>query len=177
MNNPLRATVVVWSVCLALGFSTVTRSQTASADSKPTSEVATVTLQASGRFDVKLSPQDQDDTSEKSFLGRMSIDKEFHGDLEATSSGQMLGVQTSTPGSAGYVAMELVSGALQGRSGTFVLQHSSTMARGVPRQSVTVVPDSATGQLQGLAGEMTIEVSDGEHHYHFAYTLPALPTE
>lgn len=126
---------------------------------------------ASGKFDVKLSPQGQDDSSETPPIGRMSIDKQFHGDLEATSSGQMLAVRTSTPGSAGYVAMEHVSGTLQGRSGTFVLQHSSTMERGTPRQSITVVPDSATGQLEGLAGEMLIEITEGEHFYNFEYTL------
>jgi hypothetical protein len=130
--------------------------------------------QADGRFDVKLSPQEEKDPSEASFAGRMSISKQFYGDLEGTSVGQMLGVRTSTPGSAGYVAMEQVKGSLQGRNGTFVLQHSSTMNRGEPRQSVTVVPDSATGELEGLVGEMTIEISAEEHLYHFVYSLPPL---
>jgi hypothetical protein len=101
----------------------------------------------------------------------MSIDKQFHGDLEATSKGQMLSAVTAVKGSAGYVAIERVSGTLHGRSGTFVLQHSGTMTRGAPQQSVTVVPDSGTGQLVGLAGKMTINITDGKHSYEFEYSL------
>ncbi len=99
----------------------------------------------------------------------MSIDKQFHGDLEAASKGQMLAVRTAVKGSAGYVAMERVVGTLAGRAGSFVLQHSSTMTRGEPRQSITVVPDSGTDGLAGLTGTMTIEIKDGKHFYHFEY--------
>jgi hypothetical protein len=101
----------------------------------------------------------------------MSIDKQFRGDLEATSKGEMLMAGTSVKGSAGYVAIEHVSGSLHGRTGGFVLQHSSTMNRGAPQQSVTVVPDSGTGELEGLAGKMTIDIADGKHSYEFEYTL------
>jgi hypothetical protein len=102
----------------------------------------------------------------------MSIDKQFHGDLEATSKGQMLAAGTEVQGSAGYVAIERVSGTLGGRSGTFALQHSGTMTRGEPQLIITVVPDSGTGQLVGLAGTMTITIADGKHQYGFDYTLP-----
>jgi hypothetical protein len=102
----------------------------------------------------------------------MSIDKQFHGDLEATSKGQMLTAGTEVQGSAGYVAIERVSGTLGGRSGTFALQHSGTMTRGEPQLSITVVPDSGTGQLVGLAGTMLITIADGKHSYGFDYTLP-----
>lgn len=126
---------------------------------------------ASGTFEVKLTPQATDDKTENAALGRMSIDKQFHGDLEATSRGEMLAAGTDVKGSAGYVAMERVSGTLQGRSGTFVLQHSGSMTRGTPQLTVTVVPDSGTGQLVGLAGEMAILIADGKHSYDFEYTI------
>jgi hypothetical protein len=105
-------------------------------------------------------------------LTRFSLDKEFHGDLEGASRGEMLAAGTAVEGSAGYVAIEQVTGALHGRKGTFVLQHSGTMTRGAPRLTIQVVPDSGDGQLAGLAGVMEIEVADGEHSYDFAYTLP-----
>jgi hypothetical protein len=101
----------------------------------------------------------------------MSIDKQFHGDLEATSKGQMLAISSDVKGSAGYVAMERVTGMLQGRTGTFALQHSGTMTRGVPQLIITVVPDSGTGELVGLSGKMTIDIVDGKHSYDFEYTL------
>jgi hypothetical protein len=113
-------------------------------------------MRASGSFEVRLTPEAADEDSEGAPLHRMSIAKQFHGDLEATSRGEMLTAGTRVPGSAGYVAMERVSGALHGRSGTFALQHSGTMTRGAPQLSVTVVPDSGTGELAGLAGRMTI---------------------
>ncbi|MDQ3011642.1 MAG: DUF3224 domain-containing protein [Acidobacteriota bacterium] len=129
-----------------------------------------MTNQASGTFEVKLTPQAPDENGEAT-LGRMLIVKQFHGDLEATSKGQMLAAMTEVKGSAGYVAMERVSGMLAGRSGTFVLQHSGTMTRGEGQLTVTVVPDSGTGELVGLAGKMTINIADGKHSYDFEYTL------
>lgn len=132
-----------------------------------------MTKQASGTFDVKLVPQD--DKSEDALLGRMTIDKQFRGDLAATSKGQMLTAMTATKGSAGYVAIEKVSGTLHGRNGTFALQHSGTMTRGEPTLSITVVPDSGTEELTGLMGKMTIKIEDGKHFYEFQYTLPPKP--
>ena len=127
----------------------------------------------SGSFEVKLSPQKPDSAqAEKAKLGRMSIAKQFHGALEANSSGEMLSVMTEVKGSAGYVAMERVSGTLDGRSGAFVLQHSGTMTRGAQQLSLTVVPDSGTDQLAGLAGSMRIRIVDGKHFYDFDYALP-----
>jgi len=129
---------------------------------------------ASGPFEVQLAPQALSEVAQASGLGRMSLDKRYHGTLEATSSGEMIAFRSATPGSAGYVAMETVRGTLAGRTGSFVLQHSSTLERGAPTQSVTVVPDSGTEGLAGLAGRMTIDIAaDGAHAYRFEYTLPA----
>ena len=130
-----------------------------------------MTTRASGTFEVKITPQATDDSPESALLGRMSIDKQFHGDLEATSKGMMLSAGTAVKGSAGYVAIERVSGALHGRSGTFVLQHSGTMTRGAPQLTITVVPDSGTEQLAGLTGSMAIMIAGGQHSYDFEYAL------
>jgi hypothetical protein len=128
---------------------------------------------ARGPFDVKLTPMTPDDDSAAATgVGRMTIDKQFHGDLEATSKGQMLAVRTAVDGSAGYVAMERVTGTLHGRTGTFALQHSGVMTRGTPGLSVTVVPDSGTGELVGLTGKMGIQIEGGKHSYELEYTLP-----
>ena len=133
-----------------------------------------MTSHASGTFDVKLTPQPAEDGD--AGLGRMSIDKQFHGDLEGTSKGFMLSSAAAVvKGSGGYVAMERVTGALKGRAGSFVLQHSGTMTRGTPQLSVTVVPDSATGQLEGLTGTMKIKIESGKHSYEFEYTLQETP--
>ena len=129
---------------------------------------------ATGPFDVKLAPQKPDNApEEESKLGRMSIDKQFHGDLEGTSKGVMLSFMTDVKGSAGYVAIERVTGTLHGRSGSFVFQHNATMDRGKPQLNIIVVPDSGTGELVGLAGTMQINIdSAGKHTYNFEYSLP-----
>jgi uncharacterized protein DUF3224 len=129
------------------------------------------TMRARGPFEVKLTPQAMGDQAAGALLGRMAIDKKLHGDLEASSQGEMLTAGTAVKGSAGYVAIERVSGTLQGRAGTFVLQHSGTLTRGVPQLTITVVPDSGTDQLAGLTGTMTIQIVDGKHSYDFEYTL------
>ena len=133
---------------------------------------AAAPMHATGTFDVKLAPQTTAHGVESPSLARMSIDKQFHGDLEAISKGEMLAAGTSVKGSAGYVAIEQVSGTLHGRRGTFVLQHSGTMTRGAPKLVVSVVPDSGTGELEGLAGTMAIDIANGKHSYVFEYTLP-----
>jgi len=127
-------------------------------------------MTATGTFEVKLKPEVDENVGDPT-VGRMSIDKQFHGDLEGTSKGQMLAVQGDVKGSAGYVAMERVIGALAGHTGTFALQHTGTMNRGVPELSVTVVPDSGTGELKGLSGMLTIKIADGQHSYVFEYTF------
>jgi hypothetical protein len=150
----------------------------AGAVSQQVSEAApkegTIMQKIHGEFEVKLTPQ-ADDSAGETGIGRMVIDKKFFGDLAGTSQGQMLAAGTAVEGSAGYVALEKVTATLEGRSGTFVLQHSGTLSRGEPLLTVTVVPDSATGQLAGLAGRMTIEIEDGKHFYGFEFTLPDLP--
>ena len=130
---------------------------------------------ATGTFDVKVIPQAADDSAGGPF-SRLFLDKQFHGDLEATSKGQMLGAGTAVEGSAGYVALELVSGTLSGPRGTFILQHTGSMTKGVPAMSVVVVPDSGTEQLTGLAGKMTIIIAGGKHSYDFEYRLGGSPS-
>jgi uncharacterized protein DUF3224 len=125
---------------------------------------------ARGEFDVKVAPQAPEDGAVPS-LGRFTLDKQFHGDLDATSRGQMLTAGTGVEGSAGYVAMEVVSGSLHGRRGTFALQHGGTMTRGAPALSIRVVPDSGTGELAGLSGGMSITIVGGKHFYDFEYAL------
>ncbi|HYD80427.1 MAG TPA: DUF3224 domain-containing protein [Paucimonas sp.] len=127
----------------------------------------------SGAFDVKLTPQAADPAG--SSVGRMAIEKRFHGDLDGAGKGQMLAFRTPIQGSAGYVAIEQVTGFLKGRKGSFVLQHSGIMERGAPQLAVTVVPDSGTDELAGIAGKMTINIVDGKHFYDFEYSLPAKP--
>jgi hypothetical protein len=134
-------------------------------------EKAAMSTQATGSFEVKLKPQAADDSADGASLGRMSIDKQYHGDLDATGKGQMLTAGTEVKGSAGYVAIERVSGMLHGRSGSFALQHTGVMTRGTPQLTITVVPDSGTGQLVGLAGKMAITIADGKHSYDIEYTL------
>lgn len=128
-------------------------------------------MRVTGMFDVKLAPQASDDVGDGVPLGRMSIEKRYHGDLDATGKGEMLTAMTSVKGSAGYVALEKVSGALQGRKGSFVIQHGGTMTRGAQSLSITVVPDSGRGELEGIAGKMAIVIADGKHSYDFEYTL------
>ena len=130
---------------------------------------------ASGTFEVHLAPQ-PNSADEAPSLSRLLLDKQFHGDLAATSQGQMLAAHTAVADSAGYVALERVTGSLHGRQGTFVLQHSGLMNRGAGQLTITVVPDSGTEALKGLAGSMTIAIDEaGEHTYAFAYTLGDAP--
>ena len=158
----------------ALSFAVLANVATA-ADLPLLAPVPTMTPHsANGSFDVHIAPQALSGVAAASGLGRMSIDKRFHGTLDATSTGEMLAFRSATAdGSAGYVAMETVRGSLDGRRGSFVLQHSSTMARGAAAQSITVVPDSGTDALTGLAGRMVIDIAaDGTHAYRFEFTLP-----
>lgn len=127
---------------------------------------------ATGEFVVKLLPLAFEGQADGSKLGRMSIDKTISGDLVATTKGQMLSATTEVGGSAGYVAIERVEGSLKGKKGTFVLQHSGIMNQGSPSLSVTVVPDSGTGELVGLVGQFNIIIAAGKHSYEFKYTLP-----
>jgi len=132
---------------------------------------AVVSAHATGTFDVKLAPETV--TPADPSLGRMSIDKVFHGALDATSKGAMLSSGNPSAGSAAYVALETVTGTLEGRAGSFTLMHNATMVKGVGTLNIEVVPDSATGALKGLTGKMAIRIEAGKHYYDFDYTLPA----
>ncbi len=127
----------------------------------------------SGPFEVKLTPQPMAEVGAESGLGRMSLAKQFHGELEATSQGEMLSAMTKVEGSGVYVAVERVTGSLAGRRGSFMLHHAGTMKRGVPQLTVNVVPDSGTDELTGLTGMMNIRIEEGgKHFYDFEYSLP-----
>jgi hypothetical protein len=169
------ASAVIATLCLSSGSGAVSPAQTASGNPNGVQKEASVITRASGTFDVKLNPLALHDTAQGGSLARMSLDKQFHGDLEGTSQGEMLSAGTEVKGSAGYVAIERVTGTLGGRLGSFVLQHSGTMTRGTPQLSVSVVPDSGTDQLVGLAGTMTITIIDKKHLYELSYTLAATP--
>jgi hypothetical protein len=127
--------------------------------------------QAAGTFEVKLVPMTPEGIGSDPLMGRMSIEKQFHGDLEATSKGEMLAARTAVKGSAGYVAIERVTGTLHGKNGSFALQHTGVMTRGAPQLSVIVVPDSGTEELTGIDGRLTIEIVAGQHSYTFDYTF------
>lgn len=126
---------------------------------------------AAGTFSVKLELQPASTQADAAVIGRRTLDKQFFGDLEASSCGEMLAVMTAVEGSMAYVALEKVTGSLAGRRGSFALQHASQMIRGRPFQSIRVVPDSATDELLGLEGEMRIDIKDGEHFYVFEYSF------
>jgi hypothetical protein len=174
MKNKYRARAVLLpGLILCLAFASIAHTQT-KRPAKKTQKEKLVTKHASGTFDVKVEPQEDepaDGQAGVSTVVRMTLDKQFHGDLEATSKGQMLAYSSEEKGSAGYVAMERVNGSLQGKSGSFALQHSGSMDRGKPQLLITVVPDSGTGDLAGLSGKLTINIVDGKHFYEFAYTL------
>jgi hypothetical protein len=177
MNMPVRALfvlrvaagLVLASYLVVFGSLAYARRQSPATTA---AQKADVTKHAKGTFEVKVNPEPPEDKAEGSTLGRMSFDKQFHGDIEGTSKGQMLTAATDVKGSAGYVAIERVTGTLNGRKGSFVLQHSGTMSKGALQMSIIVVPDSGTGELISLAGRMTIIIAEGKHSYDFEYSLP-----
>ena len=124
---------------------------------------------ATGTFEVKLIPEE--DKTGEAIVGRMSIDKQFQGDIEGTSKGLMVMAGTAVEGSAGYVALEKVTGTINGRSGSFYLQHSGIMRRGEGQLTIVVVPDSGTDELTGIDGQLNITITEGKHFYDFEYTL------
>jgi hypothetical protein len=168
-NRPLSRAIMIVGICTSLSFAAHT--QTHSPAQSPAQKEAAMSNHARGTFEVKVTPLASDGKAEDANLGRMSLDKQFHGDLEATSTGQMLTAGSVAKGSGGYVAIEKVSGTLQGRRGTFILQHSGTMTRGAQQLTITVVPESGTDELVGLTGKMAIIIADGKHSYDFEYTL------
>ena len=147
-----------------VGLSIVGHAQTATSVGTKEAKV----VHSTGTFEVKLNPKPSDPP-----LGKMSFEKQFHGGLDGTSRGEMLTAGSGAAGSSGgYVALEEFTGTLDGRKGSFILQHSGTMISGTPQLTITVVPDSGTGELKGLTGKMNITIADGKHSYNFEYTLP-----
>ena len=129
-------------------------------------------MQAKGTFEVKMTAEPPFSDHEGVSLGRATFEKTFRGDLDATSTVQMIGARNANvPTSAGYVALERVTGTLAGRRGTFVLQHNGIMNRGKGSLDCTVVPDSGTGELSGLSGRLAIDIVEKQHHYTFDYEL------
>lgn len=164
---------VVMAVCFLFVMSGLMVAQSAST-AQPTGKTeAMVTGHAKGTFEVKVIPQAADEQAHAAGITRMSLDKQWHGDLEGTSKGEMLSSGSGAKGSSGaYVALETFTGTLAGRSGSFVFQQMGTMARGVPKLTIAVVPDSGAGQLAGISGTLTLVIADGKHSYDFEYTLP-----
>lgn len=174
MRHRIRvAAPILVSLGILLGNALPAKSQNSAPDSAAASKEAVVSTRASGTFEVKLNPLAT--AAGDSTLGRMSIDKIFHGDLQGTSRGEMLTAMSAVRGSAGYVAVERVSGTLHGKTGTFVLQHNGTMNRGEPLLTVSVVPDSGTEELTGLSGTMKIIIAEGKHSYEFDFTIAPTP--
>ena len=154
---------------LTLGLALVSALPMYPQDAKPREHP--VTTIARGTFDVKMKPLPSDEIAEVAMIGRMSIDKQFHGDIEGTSKGQMLATTSPVAGSASYVALERVTGTVNGRRGSFSLQHSAWMAGGKQGLTISVVPDSGTEDLLGLSGSFLIIIADGKHSYEFSYSL------
>ncbi len=127
---------------------------------------------AKGTFTVTIQPAAEPDVRDGLSLGRMTLDKVFAGDLVGTGKGQMLTAMTPVKGSAGYVAIERFSGTVHGKAGSFALQHSGVMSAAGQSLSIRVVPDSGSGELTGIAGELAIRIDGGQHFYEFTYTLP-----
>jgi hypothetical protein len=132
-----------------------------------------MTEHAKGPFDVKIAPVPLDGPAEDATLGRMRIEKQYHGALEGTGKGQMLTVGTAVKDSGVYVAIERVQGTLDGHAGAFALSHRGTMTRGATHLEIAIVPDSGTGALAGIEGVLHIEIADGKHFYDLEYTLPS----
>jgi len=127
---------------------------------------------ATGTFEVKIVPETVAGKTPTPGVSQMSIDKTFHGDLEGTSRGSMISAGDPKAGEAGYVALEMITGRLKGRSGSFALMHHATMSGGSGAMEVTVVPGSGTGTLKGIEGTFIIHIDNGQHSYEFDYTLP-----
>ncbi len=168
-KRSLLVAVFVSALCLLLISPGQTQTKTTNAVHKENS----MATHASGTFEVKLAPQTANEIETAAGIMRMTIDKVIHGDLEATTKGEMIASSDGTRGSGAYSALELVTGTLNGRTGTFVLQHTGSMTKTSQQLMITVVPESGTGELMGLEGKFVIKVVDKKHFYEFEYSLPA----
>lgn len=128
-------------------------------------------IEVKGSFEVKGSPLEMDEVSKELGVMRRKFEKKFDGPLKGTSVVSMMGIMNQDLGSGAYVALEKLTGSLNGKDGTFCLQHSCSMARGAQQQSITVVPDSGTGGFKGIEGSMTIDIVNGQHFYTFVYLI------
>lgn len=155
------------AAAIVLAMASPVSAQTMTAPSAATADTAR------GTFDVQMQPAESHDDGAGQSRARMTLTKQFRGGLEGTGAGEMLTAGTATEGSAGYVAIERVTGTLNGRTGGFALQHTGVLTRGTPQLSITIVPDSGTGELAGIAGTFSIDFSGGGHAYTLVYTLPA----
>jgi len=157
-------TLAVMAACLIL---------TTSTSAQTTNKGTTRMTLATGPFEVKINPQSED-KGEGSTMGRLSLDKQYHGDLEASAKGEMLYASSvGVQGSGTYVAVERVTGELHGHTGSFALAHKGTMAGGKQQMDITIVPDSGSRELTGIAGTMKIIITaDGKHSYEIEYTMP-----
>jgi hypothetical protein len=162
------------TICLLVILVCSVAAQDSSKTTMSNNKDVLMTGHATGTFEVKVVPQGADDQSKLAAVSRMSIDKQFHGGLEGTSRVEGLTAGTDVKGSAVYVAIEQFTGTLAGHKGGFLLHHTGLMTRGAPHLTVSVVPDSGTGQLVGLMGEMNVTITDGKHSYDFAYALPEI---
>jgi len=173
----MRVSRGIASVCLCACLGLMAQAHGQGPAAKLLRKEPVMTRHAEGTFDVKMTPLTADEGTTGTSIGRYAIDKQFHGDLDGTSKGEMLGSGDPAKGSAGYVAIEHVTGTLQGHSGSFALQHFGTMDGSGFKLTVGVVPGSGTGELAGIAGTLNIVIAAGKHSYTFDYTLPAAPAQ
>lgn len=161
--------ISIYTLIFAIAFTSVAYTQDSATPLSRKENKKAMDKKASGTFEVKLLPLEghSPDASPKI----LSIDKKFQGELDAESTGQMLAAGTNVSGSAGYVAIEKVTGTLNGKKGSFILQHTGIMTRGTPQLTVTILPDSGTDELTGISGEMSIKIENGKHFYEFKYTI------
>lgn len=169
----MRLSIGLACTCLCACLGIVVQAHAQTPPSKPLRRDPVMTRHAEGTFDVKTTPLAANDATMGTLIGRYSLVKQYHGDLDATSKGEMLSAGEPSSGNAGYVAIEQVTGTLNGHTGSFALQHIGSMESGSYKLSVVVVPGSGTGQLTGIGGTLTIIITSGKHSYTFDYTLPA----
>lgn len=156
------------TIALGIVISAVANGQAGS-----TKKGETLSKKATGTFEVKVAPLAAEENVGDPLIGRLSLAKTFSGKMAGTSKGQMLGIGTAVKESGGYVAAERFIGTVDGKKGSFSLQHSGTMQGGKYEMNIIVVPDSGTDELIGIAGKMTIKIEGVKHFYELEYTLPA----